>query len=67
MLGFAGFSVSAVVTVTGAVKYFLNVNDAKDFAEKARVAKIEVKEIQTNLNHEIIQLCKVDSRHKLCY
>jgi hypothetical protein len=67
VLGFAGLSVSTVVTVTGVVKYFLNVGDAKDFAEQARLAKLEIQQVQNNLNHEIVQLCKVDARHQLCY
>jgi hypothetical protein len=67
MLVFAGGALGTVVTVTGAVKYVLNSNDVLSIQEKVKVAKAAIQTTQKNLNREVVQLCKIDSRHELCY
>lgn len=59
--------VSTAVTATGATKYLLNLNDAEELTEKVRLAKISNNEYQKSLIKEIVQLCKIDARHKICY
>ncbi len=58
---------SVVAIPVGGLNYFININDAKEIAEKVKLAEIENQKIQANLNKEVTQLCKIDSRHKLCY
>jgi hypothetical protein len=67
LLGMLGIVGSTVTTATGAIKYVLNINDAKALEEKVQLAKDASKKIEENLNREIIQLCMIDSVHMICH
>lgn len=60
-------AISAVITATGATKYFLNLNDVEALNLKVKLAREATEKSEINITKEILQLCKVDSRHKLCY
>ncbi len=66
-LVYLGLPSSIAAVAIGTSRLYFSENDAVVLAERVRLLKVEIQKTNQNLDREIIQLCKVDSRHEICY